>query len=216
MVAIAPSILSADFYKLGEEIALAEKGGAEYIHVDVMDGHFVPNITIGPLVVKSLKKKVSLPLDTHLMISDPEFYIPRFAEAGSDIITVHIETCPDIVRVVNYIKSLGVKAGVTLNPATPFDAIMPALPFVDLLLIMTVQPGFGAQQFMYDQLVKIENAKKEKMANGYEYSIEVDGGINRDTISKASAAGGEIMVAGNAVFGGGDIISNIRLLKGLI
>ncbi|MBL8028595.1 MAG: ribulose-phosphate 3-epimerase [Fibrobacteres bacterium] len=213
MIKIAPSILSADFSKLGSDVEAADKGGADYIHVDVMDGHFVPNITIGPLVVKSLRKITKKPLDTHLMITDPEKYIPRFAEAGSDYLTVHIETCPDILRTIKLIKSLNVKAGLTLNPATPFDTLLPALEHIDLLLIMTVQPGFGAQSFMENQLSKIERARDEKERGGFKYEIEVDGGINMETIKRVNSAGGEVMVAGNAVFGKGTIAENIRLLK---
>jgi len=213
MAILAPSILSCDFSRLKDQLLMAQEGGVEMIHIDVMDGHFVPNITIGPLVVKALRKITSKPLDTHLMITDPEKYIPRFAEAGSDILTVHIETCPDIMHTIRLIKSLNVKVGLTLNPATPFDSLLPALSEIDLLLIMTVQPGFGAQSFMFDQLPKIERAKNEKLKYGYKYEIEVDGGINSDTISNAYSAGGEVMVAGNAVFGKGSIGENIRILK---
>jgi ribulose-phosphate 3-epimerase len=213
MIKIAPSILSADFSKLGADVEAADQGGADYIHVDVMDGHFVPNITIGPLVVKALRKITTKPLDTHLMITDPEKYIPRFAEAGSDILTVHIETCPDIMGTIKLIKSFNVKVGLTLNPATRFESLLPALSEIDLLLIMTVQPGFGAQSFMFDQLPKIERARNEKIKNSFKYEIEVDGGINSDTISKAYSAGGEVMVAGNAVFGKGSIGDNIIILK---
>lgn len=213
MIKISPSILSADFSILGEQVRTADLAGADYIHVDVMDGHFVPNITIGPLVVKALKKTTSRPLDTHLMIENPEKYIPRFAEAGSDILTVHIETCRDILRVLRLIRSCGIKAGATLNPATPLSSLEPVLGEIDLLLIMTVNPGFGAQPFMPEMLPKIEEAKELKRANGYSYEIEVDGGINSETIGKVHRAGAEVFVAGNAVFGKGSIPDNIAKLK---
>lgn len=215
MIKISPSILSADFAKLGEQVIAADRAGAEYIHVDVMDGHFVPNITIGPLVVKSLRKITDKVLDTHLMIANPEKYIPRFAEAGSDILTVHIETCSNILETLGLIKSLNVKAGLTLNPATPFSAVEPVLEHLDLLLIMTVNPGFGAQSFMEDQLSKIERARVLKEARGFRYEIEVDGGINEKTIGRVAKAGGEVMVAGNAVFGQGNIADNISQLRSL-
>jgi ribulose-phosphate 3-epimerase len=213
MLKIAPSILSADFSKLGEQIHEAEKAGADYIHVDVMDGHFVPNITIGPLVVKALKKVTDLPLDTHLMIENPEKYIPRFAEAGSGLLTVHIETCPKVQDTLKLIHDQGVKAGLTLNPATPFAAMEKYLDRIDLLLIMTVNPGFGAQAFMLDMLPKIERAAELKKKNGYRYEIEVDGGIATDTLPLVYAAGARVMVAGNAIFGKGNIAENIKSLR---
>lgn len=213
MVKIAPSILSADFTRLGAQVAEALSGGADYIHVDVMDGHFVPNITIGPLVVKSLRKFTDAVLDTHLMIENPEKYIPRFAEAGSSILTVHIETCPDPRPAFKLIRASGVKVGLTLNPKTPFSAVEPFLADIDLFLVMTVQPGFGAQSFMADQVPKIARARELKEKNGWKYEIEVDGGIYEDTAKTVCAAGANVLVAGNAVFGKGEIGENIRILR---
>ena len=213
MPKIAPSILSADFTKLGEQVGAALDAGAEYIHVDVMDGHFVPNITIGPLVVKSLRKITDAFLDTHLMIENPERYIPRFAEAGSSLLTVHIETCPDPKPAFKLIRDAGVRVGLTLNPKTPFSAVEPFLDEIDLLLVMTVQPGFGAQSFMADQVPKIERARELRDRAGLKYEIEVDGGIYEATAKIVCAAGANVLVAGNAVFGSGDIRENIRKLR---
>jgi len=213
MLKIAPSILSADFAVLGDQVKQAAAAGADYIHVDVMDGHFVPNITIGPLVVKSLRKITDKPLDTHLMIENPEKYIPRFAEAGSSILTVHIETCPEMADTLKMIRGLGVKAGLTLNPATPFSSVEKYLGEIDLLLIMTVVPGFGAQSFMHDMIPKITRANELKEKNGYRFEIEVDGGIYSETLPLVYKAGARVMVAGNAVFGKGNIAENIKSLR---
>jgi ribulose-phosphate 3-epimerase len=213
MLKIAPSILSADFSRLGEQVKEADEAGADYIHVDVMDGHFVPNITIGPLVVKSLRKVTDKPLDTHLMIENPEKYIPRFAEAGSNILTVHIETCPRMSETLKQIRDLGVKTGLTLNPPSPFSAVEKFLGEIDLLLIMTVNPGFGAQAFMPEMIAKIERAEELRKKHGYTYEIEVDGGISAETLPLVYKPGARVMVAGNAVFGKGSIAKNIKSLR---
>lgn len=213
MIKIAPSILSADFSRLGEQVREADRAGADWIHVDVMDGHYVPNITIGPLVVKALRKVTEKPLDTHLMITDPGLFIPRFAEAGSDYLTVHIETCPDPRKIFDLIRKHQVKVGLTLNPPTPFSAVEPYLSEVDLFLVMTVNPGFGAQAFIPEMVDKIERAAQLKREKGLGFDIEVDGGVSQDTIGRVAKAGGEVMVAGNAVFGKGSIDENIRNLR---
>ncbi len=215
MIKIAPSILSADFSILGEQVRTADSAGADYIHVDVMDGHFVPNITIGPLVVKALKKVTTKPLDTHLMIENPEKYIPRFAEAGSDILTVHIETCPKISETLKLIRSFGVRAGLTLNPGTPFLSIENYLGEIDFLIVMTVNPGFGAQSFMPDMVPKIKRASELKNKYNYNFEIEVDGGVSVNTIKLVYDAGAEVMVAGNAIFGKGTITDNIKALRAI-
>src|SRR5699024_11212158 len=178
MTKIAPSILSANFTKLGEEIIEVEKGGADYIHVDVMDGHFVPNITIGPLIVEAIKPITSLPLDVHLMIENPDRYIATFASVGASIITVHQETCAHLHRTIHLIKDQGVKAGVVINPATPVEMIKEILPNVDLVLIMTVNPGFGGQSFIREMIPKIKMVHDLREKLLYDYEIEVDGGVN--------------------------------------
>ena len=201
MVKIAPSILSADFARLGEQVAEAEAAGADYIHVDVMDGHFVPNITVGPLVVEAVRRATRLPLDVHLMIEDPERYIARFAKAGADILTVHVEACPHLHRVVQQIKGLGVKAGVSLNPATPLGSLEEILEHVDLVLLMTVNPGFGGQEFIAGMLSKIRRLRRRLDERGLSCELEVDGGINAETAPQAVAAGADVLVAGEAIFG---------------
>ncbi|MFH0921008.1 MAG: ribulose-phosphate 3-epimerase [Fibrobacterota bacterium] len=217
MIKLAPSILSADFSCLGDQVRRADRAGADYIHVDVMDGHFVDNITIGPLVVKALRKITDKPLDTHLMIAEPDKYLSRFAEAGSDIITFHVEASPDPAKTIRTLHGLGVKAGITLNPATPFSALEPVLAAIDWLLVMTVHPGFGAQAFMPDMVKKIERARELKEKHGYKYDIEVDGGVSEKTASLVSQAGANVLVAGNAVFGlGGDIEGNIAKLRATV
>ncbi|OZU90364.1 ribulose-phosphate 3-epimerase [Virgibacillus indicus] len=200
MTKIAPSILSADFANLGKEIADVENGGADYIHVDVMDGHFVPNITIGPLIVEAIKPVTSLPLDVHLMIENPDAYIPMFANAGASILTVHQEVCTHLHRTVKLIKDNGVKAGVVINPATPAETILPILPEVDLVLVMTVNPGFGGQSFIQSTLKKIEQIAAWRKEMNLKFELEVDGGVNKDTAKLCIDAGADVLVAGSAVF----------------
>ena len=214
MVKIAPSILSADFSKLGEEIKDVEKGGAELIHVDVMDGHFVPNITIGPLIVDSIRPITKLPLDCHLMIENPDQYIEAFAKAGADYITVHVEACRHLHRTIHLIKSFGVKAGVVLNPATPVEWIEPILPDIDMVLLMTVNPGFGGQKFISSVLPKIQRVKELADEKGLQMEIEVDGGVNEETAALCIAAGATVLVAGSAVFNEQDRKRAITKLKG--
>ena len=204
MIKIAPSILSADFAKLGDEIREVEKAGADYIHVDVMDGHFVPNITIGPLIVDAIRPITSLPLDVHLMIENPDGYIPMFAKSGADIITVHQETCVHLHRTLQLIKSEGVKSGVVLNPATPLEMIREVLSEVDLVLIMTVNPGFGGQSFIREMIPKIEALHQVRMENNYSFEIEVDGGVNIETAKLCTDAGANVLVAGSAIFNATD------------
>jgi len=215
-VRIAPSILSADFARLGEEVDAVVKAGADLIHIDVMDGHFVPNITIGPLVVKALRPRTKLPFDVHLMISPVDPYVEAFAEAGADGITVHPEAGPHVHRTLQLIKSLGKRAGVVLNPGTPVDALDNLIDLVDLVLIMTVNPGFGGQSFIESQLEKIEAAAKRIAATGRDIALEVDGGITPETAKRAIAAGANVLVAGTAVFKGGaaNYAANIAALRG--
>ena len=212
---IAPSILSADFARLGDEIEAIEKGGADWIHVDVMDGHFVPNITIGPPVVASVRKITGLPLDVHLMIEDPDKYIVPFAEAGADIITVHSEAATHLHRSIQFIKDQGCKAGVSLNPATPLSALDYVLSQLDMVLIMSVNPGFGGQNFIPAVLPKIQRLREMILERETKVEIEVDGGVNINTISEAAAAGANIFVAGNAVFTTEDYGKTIGALRSL-
>jgi len=200
MTKIAPSILSANFAKLGEEIKEVELAGADYIHVDVMDGHFVPNITIGPLIVEAIKPVTNLPLDVHLMIENPDQYIRIFAEKGASIITVHQEACPHLHRTIHLIKDMNVKAGVVINPATPIKMIKEILPYVDLVLIMTVNPGFGGQSFIHEMIPKIKAISELKEKNNYHYEIEVDGGVNIETAKLCTDVGADVLVAGSAIF----------------
>jgi len=213
MLKIAPSILSADFARLGEQVALVEEAGAEVLHIDVMDGHFVPNITIGPLVVKALRPHSRMFFDVHLMIENPERYIEEFAKAGADNITVHLEATPHIHRAVQQIKSLGLKAGVSLNPATPLDGLKYILEDLDMVLIMSVNPGFGGQKFIPAVLPKIQVLRRhlEQMQSSCE--IEVDGGINLDTATAVVKAGADILVAGAAVFASPDPAQAVRQLR---
>jgi ribulose-phosphate 3-epimerase len=205
-VKLAPSILSADFARLGEQVAEATKAGADYIHVDVMDGHFVPPITIGAPVVAAIRKRTNLPLDVHLMIESPQNQIEQFAEAGADIITVHIEACPDIEKLVSAIKRLGVKAGVSLNPSTPLSAVSAILPSLDLVLVMTVNPGYAGQAFIESTLPKIAELRAALDKKGLAAELEVDGGINVATAPKVVKAGARVLVAGAAVFSSGKTV----------
>lgn len=213
---IAPSILSADFSRLGEEIAAVAAGGADFIHVDVMDGHFVPNLTIGPVVVKSIRKATSLPFDVHLMISPVDLFIEDFVKAGADILTVHPEAGPHLHRTLQAIRAAGARPGVALNPATPVSAIEPVIGDVDLVLVMSVNPGFGGQAFIPSQLKKIETIRKLIEVSGREIMLEVDGGVNAETAPQIVAAGADVLVAGSAVFRGdpGAYSANIAALKG--
>jgi ribulose-phosphate 3-epimerase len=199
-VRIAPSILSSDFAHLADEIAAVEQAGADLLHVDVMDGHFVPNLTIGPPIVESIRKVTSLPLDCHLMITNPDDFIDEFAQAGANYITVHVETCPHLHRTIQFIKEKGLKAGVTLNPATSLGTIETILPDVDLVLIMSVNPGFGGQRFIPAALDKIRRARALIDGLGLPILLEVDGGVKVDNAGAIAAAGADILVAGSAIF----------------
>ncbi len=212
-VRIAPSILSADFARLGEEVAAIDKAGADLIHIDVMDGHFVPNLTIGPLVVKALRPHSKKPFDVHLMIAPVDPYIPGFAEAGADIISVHPESGPHLHRTIQMIKGLGKQAGVVLNPATPIEAVDQVMDMADLILIMTVNPGFGGQGFIRSQIPKIRAARERIDRSGRSIALEVDGGITPDTAREAIAAGADTLVAGTSVFKSSDYAGNIARLR---
>ena len=214
-VRIAPSILSADFARLGDEVRALGAAGADYIHIDVMDGHFVPNITVGPLVVKALRPHSALPFDVHLMIAPADPYLDAFAEAGADILTVHPEAGPHLHRTVQRIKALGLRAGVSLNPATPAKMLDYVLDDIDLVLVMSVNPGFGGQSFIESQLRKIAAVRKAIDATGRTIDLEVDGGIDPDTARRAVAAGADVLVAGTATFRGGDYAANIARLRGV-
>jgi ribulose-phosphate 3-epimerase len=215
-IRVAPSILAADFAKLGEEVRSVEQAGADYVHIDVMDGHFVPNLTIGPDVVRALRPHSKLPFDVHLMISPVDAFVPLFAEAGADIITVHPEAGPHLHRTIQLIKSLGKKVGVSLNPATPVEAVDPVLDELDLVLVMSVNPGFGGQSFIAGALRKIAALRARIDGLGHAVDLEVDGGINFETAPEAVAAGADVLVAGTATFRGGPPAygENIRRLRG--
>ncbi|PWA13463.1 ribulose-phosphate 3-epimerase [Pueribacillus theae] len=204
MVKIAPSILSANFSKLGEEIKEVEAGGADYIHVDVMDGHFVPNLTIGPLIVEAIRPITSLPLDVHLMIENPDLYIKDFAEAGADILSVHVEACPHLHRSIQLIKEQGIKAGVVLNPATPISSIQHIIEEVDLVLLMTVNPGFGGQKFISSVIPKMKELHSLVKEKRLSIDIEIDGGVNSETALSCVEAGANVLVAGSAIFNQSD------------
>ncbi len=215
-VRVAPSILASDFARLGEEVRAVEQAGADYVHIDVMDGHFVPNVTIGPDVVRALRAHSGLPFDVHLMISPVDPFVPLFADAGADIITVHPEAGPHLHRTIQLVKSLGKKVGVALNPATPVEAVEPVLGELDLVLVMSVNPGFGGQAFIPAALGKIAALRQRIDALGRTVDLEVDGGINFETAPKAVAAGADVLVAGTATFQGGSEAygDNIRRLRG--
>ncbi len=216
MKMIAPSILSADGSRLGDEIAAVEAAGADWIHIDVMDGHFVPNLTIGPGLITSLRKTTRLPFDVHLMIENPERYIDDFAKAGADGITVHVEAALHLHRTVALIRERGLRAGVSLNPATPLVQIEPILPDIDLLLIMTVNPGFGGQKFIEGSLPRIRQAQQMIRAASPEVLLEVDGGVTLKNLRAIADAGAEILVAGSAIFGSGDYPATIGAMKTLL
>ncbi|MEE9417896.1 MAG: ribulose-phosphate 3-epimerase [Desulfatiglandaceae bacterium] len=210
---IAPSILSADFTRLGEEIREVERAGADYIHIDVMDGHFVPNITIGPMIVKAARRVTELPLDVHLMISNPDPLIDDFARAGASILTVHAETLNHIHRTIQHIRDRGVRPGLALNPATPVDVLEYVLDDLDMVLLMTVNPGFEAQEFIPEVIPKIKRLKKKIDGRGLDVDMEVDGGINPDIIGDVARAGANVFVAGSAIFYSEDYEKTIRLLR---
>ncbi|MBW1702660.1 MAG: ribulose-phosphate 3-epimerase [Deltaproteobacteria bacterium] len=210
---IAPSILSADFIRLGEEVKAVEKEGADYIHIDVMDGHFVPNITIGPLIVKAVRRVTKLPLDVHLMISDPDSFIDEFSEAGADIITVHAETVNHLNRTIQHIRGKGVRSGVSLNPATTLDCLEYVLDDLDMVLLMTVNPGFEGQGFIPEVIPKIKRLREKINKRGLDVEIEVDGGIGPENIGRVSSAGANVFVAGSAIFYSDDYAKTIRLMR---
>ena len=210
---IAPSILSADFTRLGEEVKAVERAGADYIHIDVMDGHFVPNITIGPLIVKAVRRVTKLPLDVHLMISSPDLFIQNFVDAGADIITVHAEAVHHLHRSIQHIRKAGAKPSVSLNPATPPEVLEYVLADLDMVLLMTVNPGFESQEFIPEVVPKIRRLREMIDKRKLDVEIEVDGGVNTETIHQVSAAGAEVFVAGSAIFYSKDYAATIRLMR---
>lgn len=213
MIKIAPSILAADFSKLGEEVKAAERAGADWIHIDVMDGHFVPNISFGPIAVQAVRPLTDLPLDVHLMIENPDRYIKDFAQAGADYITVHAEACPHLHRTLQLIRSEGAKPGVVLNPHTPVSAIQHVLEEVDLVLLMTVNPGFGGQTFISSVLSKVQELKAVIEERNLAVEIEIDGGINEETIVPCAEAGATVFVAGSAIYGKEDRRAALQAIK---
>jgi ribulose-phosphate 3-epimerase len=210
---ITPSILSADFSKLGEEVKAVEQAGADYIHIDVMDGHFVPNITIGPVIVKAVRGVTDLPLDVHLMIANPDDFIDDFVRAGADILTVHAEAGHHLHRSIQHIRNAGVKPAVSLNPASPLDMIEYVLDDLDMVLLMTVNPGFGGQDFIPGVIPKIERLRKMIDKRGLDIELEVDGGIGPETINRVSSAGADVFVAGSAIYHSDDYAETIRLMR---
>lgn len=213
MVKISPSILSSDYGKLSSELKRMEDCGADMLHIDVMDGHFVPNITLGAPIVKCIRKSSSLPFDVHLMISDPYKYIPDFVKAGSDIITFHIESDSDIEKTIDLILASGKKAGLSVKPKTPIETVYPYLDKLSMVLVMTVEPGFGGQSFMEDMMPKVSAVKAEIERKGLDIDVQVDGGINKDTISVAAKAGANVFVSGNAIFSSNDAAKTIADFK---
>lgn len=216
MAKFAPSMLSADFSKLGEQVICTEDAGASYLHVDIMDGHFVPNITFGAAVMKSLTGKTKLPFDVHLMIEDPDKYAADFMTEQTAFITVHLEACRHIDRTMHYIRSLGAGAGVAINPGTPAQALSEVLGIADLVLVMSVNPGFGGQKFIPSSLDKIRELARLREEKGYSYQIEIDGGVNLDNAAEIRDAGTDILVAGSAVFGAPDIAARTREFEALV
>ena len=216
MKLIAPSILSADFARLGEEIHAVEEAGADWIHIDVMDGHFVPNITMGPLVVEAVRRSTRLPLDVHLMIENADRYIPDFIKAGADLVAVQVEACVHLNRSIQLIRECGARPGVVLNPATPLESLTWVLEDVDFIMLMSVNPGFGGQKFIPNTLVRIRQLREMLNARGLSPLIEIDGGVNADTIAEIAAAGVDVFVAGSAVFGSPDYRATIAEFRRLI
>ncbi|ESE31570.1 MAG: ribulose-phosphate 3-epimerase [[Eubacterium] brachy] len=216
MSRLAPSILSADFSKLGEEISTIEKAGADIIHVDVMDGHFVPNISYGAVVMKSLLGKTKMPFDVHLMIENVDRYIDEFVTENTEYITVHQEVCMHLHRTIDHIKSKGIKAGVSINPATPISSLENILEYVDLVLVMSVNPGFGGQKFIESSLEKIRKLKRIREENRYNFVIEVDGGVNLENGRKLVKAGADILVAGSSVFAADDVVKRVEKFKEML
>ncbi|MBN1831042.1 MAG: ribulose-phosphate 3-epimerase [Deltaproteobacteria bacterium] len=210
---IAPSILSADFSRLGEEVKAVEQAGADYIHIDVMDGHFVPNITIGPIIVNAVKRATKLPLDVHLMISNPDDFIDDFVQSGADILTIHAEAGYHLHRSLQHIRKVGIKPGVSLNPASPLSMIEYVLDHIDMVLLMTVNPGFGGQEFIPEVIPKIEKLREMIDKKGLDIELEVDGGIGPETINRVSSAGADVFVAGSAIYHSQDYAETIRLMR---
>jgi ribulose-phosphate 3-epimerase len=213
MIKIAPSVLSADFTRLGEHLRQAEAGGADWMHLDIMDGHFVPNISYGPILVEAVNRATKLPLDVHLMIENPDFFVPEFVKAGADWVTVHVETCPHLHRSVQLIKGLGAKAGVSLNPATPASTLVEIIPYVDLILVMSVNPGFGGQSFIESCLPKLQYIAGMAKTKKPDTLISIDGGVGPKQIGALVKAGADVIVAGSAVFGKPDVAKAIKELR---